>query len=185
MKSYVSVFLIASVSAAWQQGSDISKASESCSIEDYATDQASWVTNCPSSCAILDYIEVAGNNINKQWTEIEEKIKGKLGRSGLDGDLHMTLQQIIIRLKEILASMMSEKEKFDEIEKIYHSGDIPTILANQAIKVNELSIKRTQLQQTVIGLKKNFIEQTGFCKVSFKEYNEQVCDIISHAKGIN
>ena len=46
---------------------------------------------------------------------------------------------------------MTEKEKFDEIEKIYAQGDIPTHLANQAIKVNELSIKRTQLQQKVIG----------------------------------
>ena len=36
-----------------------------------------------------------------------------------------------------------------------------------------------------LELKKNFIEQTGFCKYSFKEYDEEVCDIIHHAKNVN
>ena len=50
-----------------------------------------------------------------------------------------------------MASLLSEKEKFDEIEKIYHGGNIPQILADQSIKVNQLSTKRQQLQMTLIG----------------------------------
>jgi len=99
--------------------------------------------------------------------------------------MHLTLQQIIIKLKEIMASMMTEKEQFEEIEKLYNSGDIPGIIAEQNIKTNALATKRTELQQKLIALKKGFVEQTGFCKVSFKEYNEEVCDIRSHAANMN
>ena len=73
-----------------------------------------------------------------------------MNKNGLSDDMHLTLQQIIIKLQEILNSLMTEKEKFDEIEKLYNSGDIPGILAKQQIKVNELSIKRTTLQQKLV-----------------------------------
>merc|ERR1712130_754514 len=122
--------------------------------------------------------------IHAQWSQIEQKIEGKLSKSG-GTDYHLTLQQIIIKLKEIMASMMTEKEQFDEIEKLYASGNIPGLIAEQNIKANKLATQRTELQQRLIGLKKSFIEQTGFCKVSFKEYNEEVCDIRSHAQNLN
>ena len=67
------------------------------------------------------------------------------------GDLHLTLEQILIRLREIFNSMMTEKEKFEEIEKIYNSGNIPGILADQNIQTNKLATKRTELQQKLIG----------------------------------
>ena len=47
--------------------------------------------------------------------------------------------------------MMTEKEKFEEIEKIYNSGNIPGILADQNIQTNKLATKRTELQQKLIG----------------------------------
>merc|ERR1712221_16823 len=156
-----------------------------CSIRDYKNHLIdSWFTNCPDSCHIMDYINEVGRNLNVQWDAIAKKIEGKLSKSGAASDYHLTLQQIIIKLQEILNSLMTEKEKFDEIEKLYASGDIPGILARQSIKVNELSTKRVELQQKLVALKKGFIEQTGFCKVSFKEYDEMVCDIISHATGV-
>merc|ERR1712193_505442 len=122
-----------------------------CTIDDHSNkSKPSWITNCPSSCKILQYLE-------------SSKIK----------------------LKEIMASMMTEKEQFEEIEKLYNSGDIPSIIAEQNIKTNALATKRTELQQKLIALKKGFVEQTGYCKVSFKEFNEEVCDIRSHAANMN
>ena len=67
------------------------------------------------------------------------------------GDLHLTLEQILIRLREIFNSMMTEKEKFEEIEKIYNAGNIPGILADQNIQTNKLATKRTEMQQKLIG----------------------------------
>ena len=80
---------------------------------------------------------------------------GKLGKSSDGSDMHLTLQQIIIKLKEIMASMMTEKEQFEEIEKLYNSGDIPSIIAEQNIKTNALATKRTELQQKLIGTNNN------------------------------
>ena len=76
---------------------------------------------------------------------------GKLGKSSDGSDMHLTLQQIIIKLKEIMASMMTEKEQFDEIEKLYESGNIPGLIAEQNIKANKLATQRTELQQRLIG----------------------------------
>lgn len=157
-----------------------------CTIDDHSNkSKPSWITNCPSSCKILQYLESSKIKINAKWKEIEQKMDGKLGKSSDGSDMHLTLQQIIIKLKEIMASMMTEKEQFEEIEKLYNSGDIPSIIAEQNIKTNALATKRTELQQKLIALKKGFVEQTGFCKVSFKEYNEEVCDIRSHAANMN
>merc|ERR1719187_3066355 len=158
---------------------------DECTIHDYDNKLVdSWITNCPSSCHIVDYMAEMKGKINAQWNQIQQKIDGKLSKSG-DTDYHLTLQQIIIKLKEIMASMMTEKEQFDEIEKLYASGNIPGLIAEQNIKANKLATQRTELQQRLIGLKKSFIEQTGYCKVSFKEYNEEVCDIRSHAQNLN
>merc|ERR1712212_106447 len=177
--------LIAFASAGWGTNTEVTKGTEACSILDYAdTSKKSWATNCPGSCTILTYVDEMNKKINAHWDIIAAKLEQKLNKNGLSGDMHLTLQQTIIKLQEILNSLMTEKEKFDEIEKLYNSGNIPDILAKQQIKVNELSIKRTTLQQKLVSLKKNFIEQTGFCKVSFKEYDEMVCDIISHATGV-
>merc|ERR1711872_1149708 len=170
--------LIAIASAGWGTNTEVGAGSEQCSIKDYATDEKSWVTNCPGSCTILSYVDEINKKINAHWDTVAAKLEQKLNKNGLSDDMHLTLQQIIIKLQEILNSLMTEKEKF------YNSGDIPGILAKQQIKVNELSIKRTGLQQKLVSLKKNFIEQTGFCKFSFKEYDEMVCDIISHATNV-
>ena len=77
------------------------------------------------------------------------RMEDKLEKSG-KGDLHLTLEQILIRLREIFNSMMTEKEKFEEIERIYNGGNIPGILANQNIETNKLATKRTELQQKLI-----------------------------------
>lgn len=81
-------------------------------------------------------------------------MESKLEKSG-KGDLHLTLEQILIRLREIFNSMMTEKEKFEEIERIYNGGNIPGILANQNIETNKLATKRTELQQKLI---RKFVE---------------------------
>ena len=46
---------------------------------------------------------------------------------------------------------MTEKEKFEEIQRSYNGADLPGILSEQQIKVNQLNTKKVQLQQTVIG----------------------------------
>merc|ERR1712189_107817 len=138
--------LIAIASAGWGTNTEVGAGSEQCSIKDYATDKKSWVTNCPGSCTILSYVDEINKKINAHWDTVAAKLEQKLNKNGLSDDI-------------ILLSLMTEKEKFDEIEKLYNSGDIPGILAKQQIKVNELSIKITELQQKLVSLKKNFIEQ--------------------------
>ena len=83
-------------------------------------------------------------------------MENKLEKSG-KGDLHLTLEQILIRLREIFNSMMTEKEKFEEIERIYNGGNIPGILANQNIETNKLATKRTELQQKLIRKLRKYI----------------------------
>jgi len=58
---------------------------------------------------------------------------------------------MIIKLQEIFASLMIERDKFEEIQRVYNGGNIPGILAQQQIKVNQLSTKKEQLQLQVIG----------------------------------
>ena len=63
----------------------------------------------------------------------------------------MTLEQLIIKLQQILNSLMTEKEKFEEIQRAYNGADLPGILSAQQIKLNQLDTKKVQLQQSVIG----------------------------------
>merc|ERR1711887_118657 len=187
MKLFGMILLAGSAFAEWGNQGDHrsnSKNEATCSINNYKTDKSSWITNCPSSCTIMEYLDEAETKINAHWDEIAKKLQGKLSRGGNPGDLHLTLEQLLIKLQEILNSLMTEKEKFEEIQRSYNGADLPGILSEQQIKVNQLSTKKVQLQQTVIELTKHFKEQTGFCKVSFKEYGEQVCDIIHHAKNL-
>lgn len=46
---------------------------------------------------------------------------------------------------------MTEKEKFEEIQRAYNGADLPGILSAQQIKLNQLDTKKVQLQQSVIG----------------------------------
>ena len=93
-------------------------------------------------------------------------MESKLEKSG-KGDLHLTLEQILIRLREIFNSMMTEKEKFEEIERIYNGGNIPGILANQNIETNKLATKRTELQQKLIRKFVEYIFNIKICNTRF------------------
>merc|ERR1712110_1089737 len=115
----------------------------------------------------MDYLDETKIKINAQWNEIAKKLEGKLNRHGNADNLHLTLQQLIIKLTEIYNGILSEAEKFNEIKAAYNSADIPQILGQQQIKVNELMTKKIKLQTLVVELTQKFKEEAGFCKVSF------------------
>ena len=50
-----------------------------------------------------------------------------------------------------MASIMAEKDKFEAIRDLYNSGGIPKILSDQQIKVNELQIRKLNLQTKAMG----------------------------------
>ena len=67
---------------------------------------------------------------------------------------------------------MTEKEKFEEIEKLYNSGNIPGILAQQNIATNKLATKRTELQQKLIGkIKDKKVRQKKILQLNEKRNN--------------
>jgi len=55
-------------------------------------------------------------------------------------------------------------------------------LAQQRLAWTALEQKRAELQIALSNKQKKFREEANFCKVSFREYDEQVCDITSYVQ---
>merc|ERR1711953_436844 len=153
-----------------------------CDIQDYNDRSiSSWRTNCPSGCHIKEYMDEMKMNINDQWAKTQRILDATMTRTGkLDGNLHVTLNEIMKQIKEVMNSLKKEKDQFLEIQKIYNAANMPGILADQQIKLAELLKKKTQLQIKLSDTQKKFKEEAAFCKVSFREYDEMVCDITDH-----
>merc|ERR1712241_491223 len=143
-----------------------------CGIEDYNNPNiASWRTNCPSGCALYEYLEEVEDKLNDDWRKVEAKLT-QLGRSGENLDLHLTLEQILQKIKEALNNIKKEKDQFLAIRRIYRSGGISDIINDQRLKLSELTTRKSELQISLSNLQKEFKEQAGFCKVSFMQYDE-------------
>merc|ERR1711868_188150 len=152
-----------------------------CGIEDYNDrNVASWRTNCPSGCAIYNYLDEVESKINDDWNRLEKKF-GQV-RSGNVDEIHSTLDEILKRIKEALRTIKKEKDQFLKIRQIYRSGGISDIINDQRVKLAELTTQKSKLQIQLSDKQKEFKEQAGFCKVSFMQYDEEVCDILNYAK---
>merc|ERR1712062_522723 len=126
-----------------------------------------------SGCHIKEYMDEMKMNINDHWAKTQSILDATMTRTGkLDGNLHVTLNEIMKQKKE--------EDQFMEIQKIYNAANMPGILADQQIKLAELLKKKTQLQIKLSDTQKKFKEEAAFCKVSFREYDEMVCDITDH-----
>merc|ERR1719219_468340 len=116
--------------------------------------------------------------INDHWRKASAILDGTAARMNkLQGNMHLTLEEVLRKVTEAMNSLKKEKEKFLKIQQIYEAGDIPSHLAEQQIKLAELLKKKTDAQIKLTGLQKEFKEQAAFCLVSFREYDETVCDI--------
>merc|ERR1712235_173377 len=154
-----------------------------CGIEDYKDPSvASWRTNCPSGCELYQYLEEVEDKLNADWNRVEAKLNNQL-RAGINGELHLTLDKILEKIKEALNTIKKEKNQFLEIKKIYRAGGIADIINDQRLKLAELTTKKSKLQIELSNKQKEFKEQAGFCKVSFMQYDEEVCDILDFAKN--
>jgi len=154
-----------------------------CGIEDYKDPSvASWRTNCPSGCELYQYLEEVEDKLNADWNRVEAKLNNQL-RAGINGELHLTLDKILEKIREALATIKKEKNQFLEIKKIYRSGGIADIINDQRLKLAELTTKKSKLQIELSNKQKEFKEQAGFCKVSFMQYDEEVCDILDFARN--
>jgi len=103
-------------------------------------------------------------------------------RMGGVGDLHLTLEQVLIELKKALATIKKEKDLFQKMKQIYRGADIPNLINAQRVRLGELTTQKSKLQIELSNKQKEFKEQAGFCKVSFMQYDEEVCDILDYAK---
>jgi seryl-tRNA synthetase len=97
-------------------------------------------------------------------------------------EMHTTLNEIIKKIKEILKNIKKERDQFLAIKQTYNSVNIEGILAQQRLAWTALEQKRAELQIALSNKQKKFREEANFCKVSFREYDEQVCDITKYVQ---
>merc|ERR1712235_149403 len=66
-------------------------ADDTCTIADYSNNRvSSWRTNCPSGCAIYEYLEETSDKLNDDWNKLERKFS-TIRSNGLE-DLHVHLR---------------------------------------------------------------------------------------------
>merc|ERR1712212_284595 len=165
-------------------------AGDTCSITDYANRQvASWRTNCPSGCGIFEYLNEADVRINDHWKKVTDKFSAnrnsqiKCDKMDAHGTgMHCTLEEILRKLKEIMENIKKEKDQFLEIRRVYRAGHISDIINKQRLSLAELQTQKSKLQIQLSDKQKQFKEEAAFCKVSFKQYDEEVCDILDHVR---
>merc|ERR1712141_377161 len=179
MKFSLSFFAILGYAFAYGDGS----VDDQCSIEDYASPNvASWRTNCPSGCEIKEYMDEMGQRIDSNWERVQTIMESTTNRMGGLNDYHVTLNQIKDLISKAMRELKKESDQFKKIQEIYNASDIPSILADQQIRLAELLKKKTELQINLSDTQKKFKEEAAFCKVSFREYDEQVCDILKYGE---
>merc|ERR1711887_25356 len=119
---------------------------------------------------------MAGTNLLYQW------IKSK--SDGAKPMIKFTLPwtNLSKKLREIMANIKKERDQFLAIKKTYNQANISGILAQRRVQWAALEAKRAELQIELSNKQKKFREEANFCKVSFREYDEQVCDITSYVQ---
>merc|ERR1711915_572256 len=143
----------------------------------------SWRTNCPSGCAITEYVNQLDGEINSSWNKLVVSLKQVQQRWGkTDNQIHITLDELLKKLMEILKNIKKERDQFLAIRKTYNQANISGILAQQRADWAALESRRAELQIALSNKQKKFREEANFCKVSFREYDEQVCDITSYVQ---
>merc|ERR1719427_1961194 len=155
-----------------------------CSRDDFNKPNIhSWRTNCPSGCAITEYVKDLDSQLDQSWEKLVVEIGRVKGRWGKQGEnIHITLDELLKKLREIMANIKKEKDQFLAIKKTYSQANISGILAQQRVQWAALEAKRAELQIELSNKQKKFREEANFCKVSFREYDEQVCDITSYVQ---
>merc|ERR1711931_57588 len=155
-----------------------------CTRDDYNNkNKHSWRTNCPSGCGITEYVGELDGEIDASWNKMVislEKVKNKWGQT--NDQIHITLDELIKKLQEIMRNIKKERDQFLAIKKTYTQANISGILAQQRVDWAALESKRAELQIQLSNKQKKFREEANFCKVSFREYDEQVCDITSYVQ---
>merc|ERR1719427_431928 len=167
-----------------KSGACPAKCSGTCDASDY-NDKcvSSWRTNCPDGCAITKYVKELDSELDGHWQKVVTELTKLQRKSDQAGkEMHITLTQLIIRIKEILKNIKKEKDQFLAIKRTYDSVNIDGILAQQRLSWTALDQKRAELQIALSNKQKKFREEANFCKVSFREYDEQVCDITSYVQ---
>merc|ERR1719334_1075946 len=138
---------------------------------------ASWRTNCPDGCAITKYVKTLDAELDGHWQKVVTELTKLQRKSDSAGqEMHTTLNEIIKKIKEILKNIKKERDQFLAIKQTYNSVNIEGILAQQRLAWTALEQKRAELQIALSNKQKKFREEANFCKVSFREYDEQVCD---------
>jgi paraquat-inducible protein B len=161
----------------------VGAAEDSCTIADYSNTRVnSWRTNCPSGCEIYQYLGQVDDKLNDDWNKLEKKLTEAGDRMGGVDNLHVTLDEILKKIKEALRTIKKEKDLFEEMKRIYRGADMNNLINNQRLKLAELTTKKSKLQIELSNKQKKFKEEAGFCKVSFMQYDEEVCDILNYAK---
>jgi len=167
-----------------QQGCPSNRCSGTCDATDY-NDKcvASWRTNCPDGCAITKYVKTLDAELDGHWQKVVTELTKLQRKSDSAGqEMHTTLNEIIKKIKEILKNIKKERDQFLAIKQTYNSVNIEGILAQQRLAWTALEQKRAELQIALSNKQKKFREEANFCKVSFREYDEQVCDITKYVQ---
>merc|ERR1719334_1542939 len=155
-----------------------------CTRDDYNNkNKHSWRTNCPSGCGITEYVHELDGQIDDSWNKLVvsmDKVKGRWGKTS--DQIHITLDELLKKLREIMANIKKERDQFLAIKKTYKQANISGILAQQRVDWAALESRRAELQIELSNKQKKFREEANFCKVSFKEYDEEVCDITSYVQ---
>jgi len=160
------------------------RCSGTCDASDY-NDKcvASWRTNCPDGCAITKYVKTLDAELDGHWQKVVTELTKLQRKSDSAGqEMHTTLNEIIKKIKEILKNTKKERDQFLAIKQTYNSVNIEGILAQQRLAWTALEQKRAELQIALSNKQKKFREEANFCKVSFREYDEQVCDITKYVQ---
>merc|ERR1712243_341975 len=167
-----------------QEGCPANRCSGTCDASDY-NDKcvASWRTNCPDGCAITKYVKTLDAELDGHWQKVVTELTKLQRKSDSAGqEMHTTLNEIIKKIKEILKNIKKERGQFLAIKQTYNSVNIDGILAQQRLAWTALEQKRAELQIALSNKQKKFREEANFCKVSFREYDEQVCDITKYVQ---
>jgi len=144
---------------------------------------ASWRTNCPDGCGITKYVKELDAELDGHWQGVVTQLTQLQRKSDKAGqEMHTTLNEIIKKIQEILKNIKKERDQFLAIKQTYNSVNIEGILAQQRLQWTQLEQKRAELQIALSNKQKKFREEANFCKVSFREYDEQVCDITKYVQ---
>merc|ERR1711953_44025 len=159
------------------------KSDKECSIDSYKTNPESWNMNCPDSCEIMEFLDVVEKRIAEEWAMVKSNFEINVDKSGMGNNRREILEILLIKLKKIKNSSMSEAEKFEAYTKLYRDANVPRIIAEQEQVTSKLEERQAKLHSELISLKVELNNNLAFCLLNFKEYGEHICDVRSFQYG--